>query len=348
MPSGSGILGNTNTWTELTSLTSVTLDPDGTAAGPTNNYGWQSVIADPSNPGHIYASATYQGIWKTTNYGATWNLVVPSGSDPAMNGRSALAFAPDGSYLLATALYPINSYSNGCWKSTDKGLTWTRNNVGAPNGDDIGGIAILSTDKTKVIAVSHSSPYDVFESSDSGQTFTNRGPAGTSAAGAADVIWLDSTHLLAIGAGDNASGDGTWLGTWGGSSWSWSSVDTQQHWHGASQIYQNGSTIITGGGFGVRKSTNSGASFTQVDANNSASLVATASYLYSTTSYALNSGSFGPNLMRAPLPSGSAFSAMTAPGWMVNGALSSCAVTDGSKWAVFMACWCAGLGMYVE
>ncbi len=46
------------------------------------NGGTQSVEADPSNPSNLYAEFNCQGIWKSTDYGATW-------SGPINTGRNA-------------------------------------------------------------------------------------------------------------------------------------------------------------------------------------------------------------------------------------------------------------------
>src|SRR6185436_8015941 len=104
--STAGGTGSTGTWVNVTPAR-INLDPDGTAAGMDNNFGVQGVWADPSRPGTLYAPVTYQGLWKSVDYGLTWMKVIASGASPADQGRTALQIAPDGSYLLATSLYPI-------------------------------------------------------------------------------------------------------------------------------------------------------------------------------------------------------------------------------------------------
>jgi hypothetical protein len=107
--------GGGGTWVDVTPP-GISLDPNGTVAGASNNYGVQGVHADPSRPGTFYASVTYQGLWKSTDYGLTWSkVVVTSGPNPMDNGRPNLDVASDGSYLISTALYPINGISNGAW-----------------------------------------------------------------------------------------------------------------------------------------------------------------------------------------------------------------------------------------
>ena len=117
---------------------------------------------------------TYQGLWKSVDYGLTWSHVtVTSGSSPADNGRSNIRVAPDGSYILATSLYPVNSVSNGAWKSLDGGQSWTRYQVGAANGDDLNSFDINPNDKMHVLASPHSPPQPICSSP---VTAAGRGP----------------------------------------------------------------------------------------------------------------------------------------------------------------------------
>lgn len=352
------ITGAIGAWVNVTPG-AILLGPDDTAAGVGNNFGVQGVIADPSRLGYCYAPVTYQGIWESSDYGLTWAKIPITGTDPIANGRPSLRVLPNGT-MISTALYPIGGVSNGFWKSTNNGRTWARAAVGAPNGDDIGGIEYLTSDPTRMIAVSHSdggSGFQFFESRDTGATWNNQGlPGGTGAigaGGAGDVIWLDADTLLAIGQGDNGAGPGTYRGVRSGSTWpwtwTWTSVDTQQHWHSASQITKSGANVWTGGGFGIRKSTNTGTAFTQVNATNSGSVVATPNNLYSATSYAINTGSWGPSVMKAPLPAGDTWSAMTTPGGMTNGWLYSAVLQDGIGGVVLVGGhWCAGIWRYRE
>jgi len=47
------------------------------------NGGTQSVQADPSNPSNLYAEFNCQGIWKSTDYGATWTGPINTGMNAA-------------------------------------------------------------------------------------------------------------------------------------------------------------------------------------------------------------------------------------------------------------------------
>jgi hypothetical protein len=347
-----GVAGGGGTWTNVTPA-GITLDPNGTAAGPLNNYGVQGVHADPSRPGTFYASVTYQGLWKSTDYGLTWSKVtVTSGPNPMDNARPNIDVASDGTYIIGTALYPINGISNGAWKSTNGGQTWTRYTVGAANGDDMGRFAIHPTATNRVLGGPHSAPYHMFESRDGGQTWTDQGAPG--GATAASLAWIDDNTVLAISDGDNGAGNGTWRGVRSGSvwpwSWTWTYVSTQQHWHGDTQIYIDPSTraIFTGGGFGVQRSTDNGLTWTTVSSTNSSSIVGTGAYLYATGNYATG-GSFGPYLMHAQRANGGAsWVADTNPPAMNNGWLYAASGLQNSHYVVIGGNWLAGIWRMVE
>jgi hypothetical protein len=344
--------GGGGTWVDVTPP-GISLDPNGTVAGASNNYGVQGVHADPSRPGTFYASVTYQGLWKSTDYGLTWSkVVVTSGPNPMDNGRPNLDVASDGTYLISTALYPINGISNGAWKSLNGGQTWTRYNVGAPNGDDMGQFAIHPTNTSRVVGRPHSSPYHLFESRDGGQTWTDQGSMG--GATSADVSWIDDDTLLAISDGDAGTGNGTWRGVRSGSTWpwtwTWTYVSTQQHWHGDSQAYIDPTTkaIFTGGGHGIQKSTDGGRTWTTVSSTNSGSLVGTGTNIYSTANYATG-GTFGPWLMHSSRATGGvSWVADTNPANFDNGWLYAAASFNGTKWVVVGGNWLAGIWRMVE
>jgi hypothetical protein len=343
--------GPAGTWTNVTP-SGICLDPNCTAAGANNNYGVQGVYADPARPGTLYSPVTYQGLWKSTDYGLTWSkVVVTSGPAPMDHSRGNIRIAPDGSYMIAAALYPRNGIANGAWKSLDGGQTWTRYTVGSTY-DDLQNFSINPNDKSRVIASPHSPPFNMWESRDGGQTYANMGPAGNTSFG--HYFWIDDNTMLAIGDGDNGSGPGTWRGVRSGTAWpwtwTWTRVSTQQHWHGSSQIYIDPASgaIFTGGGYGIQKSVDGGRTWTVVSTRYSGGIVGTATTLYSTSNYA-NTMGFGPDLMRSSRTAGgTSWTADTPPSAMNNGWIAAAAVNDGTRWVIVSGNWNAGLWRYVE
>jgi hypothetical protein len=348
-PQGTG--GSPGQWSNVTP-SGICLTPGCTYAGSDQNFGVQGVHADPARPGTLYAPVTYQGLWKSTDYGLTWSkVVVTSGPAPMDSSRGNICIAPDGSYIIGAALYPNNGIQNGAWKSTDGGKTWTRYNTGA-TFEDLQHLAINPNDKNRVIASPHSPPYVMFESRDGGQTFTNMGPVGNTTFG--HYFWVDDNTILVISDGEAGPGPGTWRGVRSGSTWpwtwTWTRVSNQQHWHGSSQAFVDpgGTEIFTGGAYGVQKSTDKGLTWTVVSTRYSAGIVATPNNLYSTSNYASNAG-FGPDLQHASRATGgTSWVADPPPPGMNNGWIHAATVFDGSKWIVISGNWLAGIWRVVE
>jgi hypothetical protein len=348
-PGGGGV---NMSWTNVTPA-GISLDPNGTIAGAGQNFGVQGVTADPARPGTLYTPVTYQGLWKSTDYGQTWSRVtVTSGPDPIANGRAQIDIAPDGSYMIAISLYPINGVTNGSWKSLNGGQTWTRYNTGA-DGEDVMQIMINPFDKSRVLVAAHHAPFRVYESRDAGQTYTDLGDVGGAVAPV--FVWLDSDTVMAVGDGDNnPAGAGSWRGvrsrsTWPWT-WTWTRVSTQQHWHGSTQIFidPTSGAVFMGGGFGIQKSTDNGVSWTTVSSTYSAGIVGTATKLYSTSNYASLAG-FGPNLMIADRAAGgTAWTNATGPAAMNNGWIHAAVVHDGSRYIIVSGNWLAGIWRHVE
>ena len=83
-----------------------------------------AMAVDPVNQGTVYAGTLYQGLWKTTDCGSSWQLV-PTGSNAADVNRGmnwTLAIDPQE----PDVVYTNSGYgSNGLFKSKDGGVNWT-------------------------------------------------------------------------------------------------------------------------------------------------------------------------------------------------------------------------------
>jgi hypothetical protein len=349
-------------WIDVTP-SEVSMDPNFSATD--RNYGAQQVVADPVNPGTFYLTVTYQGVWRSLDFGATWTRLT-AGDQGMDNGRPAMEIAPDGSYILSTLLYPINDFSNGCWKSEagdlELGRVWRRIEVpGVPAGDDMNQYEIDPLQRAHVVAIPHTPTGYFYESLDAGETWT---PVPVSSAGSpARLHLIDSSTVLAIY--DWGSGKNPQLGRKSNRTWSWTETSTkdeagnkvagQTAFHADQQIYVDSvhRLIYTGGPEGVHRSSDSGLTWTKLStpADASEGLVATDTKLYSMASYAFNSKPFAPRFMigpRDPDAKGSDWTAPATPEKLTNGWLKAGVAKNGRHFVIVAGMWNAGIWIYIE
>ncbi|HWG58016.1 MAG TPA: hypothetical protein VN661_03120 [Candidatus Acidoferrales bacterium] len=131
----------------------------------------------PSEPNVFYMAANDGGVWKTTDYGRTW--------DPIFDGQptgsvGALAVAPSNPNVIYVGSgeglqRPDLSTGDGIYKSTDAGKTW--NHLGLRDGQQIASIMIDPRDPNRVFVAVLGHPYGpntergVFRSTDGGATW---------------------------------------------------------------------------------------------------------------------------------------------------------------------------------
>jgi hypothetical protein len=316
----------------------VHLAPDFNSAG---NFGAQDVVADPSRPGTFYAFICYQGVWKSSDFGASWAKVDTDNN--LEQGRPwGEAIAPDGSYMLACTGYGTARW--GAWKSTNGGVTWSKHPI-ADNSDPYM-FDIDPNNKNHVISTSHSVG-NVYESMDGGDTWTDKGDAGVGGSGYAFFI-TSTTWLLVAQSG----GGGTLRSTNSGSGWS--HVGAMEHVHGGEQIFVDPTNhdIYVGAHStvsGVYRSTDGGASFNQVSSAQSAAIVATGSTIYGMDSGASQSGN-PPNPHISARANGATWTSISVPAGMTNGPKRADVGRDPvtGKWVIVAGNWNAGIWRYIE
>jgi len=150
-------------------------------AGPYNVGGRiTSVAASPGLPGVIYAGAALGGVFKSTDYGASWQPI--SDIVPSLSVGD-LALDPNDPNVLYFGTGEANasgdSYAGtGLYRTTDGGVTWQY--LGLPESRHIGRIAIdpTNTDRIFVAAVgslfSPNPARGVYRSTDRGQTWEQK------------------------------------------------------------------------------------------------------------------------------------------------------------------------------
>ena len=128
---GNVSMGTPGVWENVTPA-GISLDQQDPGGG--DNYGVQDVLADPARPSDLYAFVCYQGVWRSTNYGVTWNQV-SSDVNWGKPWGEAIDPNPNRDPNTAPVLYAGGSNAVGFFKSTDFGETWTITALPAEFGD---------------------------------------------------------------------------------------------------------------------------------------------------------------------------------------------------------------------
>ncbi len=151
-------VGEAGAWVNITPP-QVTLDGDATV-GAGKNFGTNAFVIDPSNSATLYLGTSGQGIYKTTDCGATWAHVNTGRNGATLdNGRQwAMLIDPtDPNVLYANSGY---GPANGIFKSTNGGIDWDQ--ILSPDvaknfifGGFVGGIAMDPTNHAHLILWPH-------------------------------------------------------------------------------------------------------------------------------------------------------------------------------------------------
>jgi photosystem II stability/assembly factor-like uncharacterized protein len=128
-------------------------------------------------PNVFYMAAVNGGVWKTTDFGNTWN---PIFDDQPTGSVGALAVAPSDPNVIYVGSgeglqRPDLATGDGVYKSTDGGKTWTH--LGLRDAQQIAAIVVDAKDPNRLFVAALGHPYGpnaergVFRSTDGGQTF---------------------------------------------------------------------------------------------------------------------------------------------------------------------------------
>jgi len=338
------------------------------------NGGTQSVEADPSNPSNLYAEFNCQGIWKSTDYGATWTGPINTGRNAATVSDcvGGITVSPSGGGDgggdggPAPTLYQgcIGGSGEGFWKSVDGGVNWTKYFV-APGGvlrQDYYAPLVDPYNKNHLIMAGHEHD-SIVESTDGGQKWTavrlNDGMLTNGRTGF--VFFINTgdagtTHGTWLWIGEQSGGlNGTWRTTNSGASWV--QVDKNEHPLGAAQIYQpdtSGVLFMAGSnsilGQGVLRSADYGQTWTHVGLTNNESVVfGTSKNVYSMFGFAAGPGAtFDSSFEVAVQPGDGTWVAPGTPAGLTQGAAQISGVNDGSNNILVGAMWNSGLWRYIE
>jgi hypothetical protein len=332
---------------------------------PTIDFGTTTIQVDPRRPSNLYAQFGSQGVFRSTDFGASFAKINVTRT---MEGAGGIAIA-DGGAGNPPILYDGNlrgsalgqGWYPGFWKSTDGGFNWTQYPVTPlPSGRlDVYPPTVDPYDPQHLIMCGHEMDVMV-QSTDGGLTWTNVSlNAGMNSSGGTSFAFF-------IDCGNAAATRNTWLyitqqnaGTWrttncGGS---WTKVDNNTHPHGACQIYQaapNGAVYMAGVysslGWGVLRSTDLGITWIHVGATGSQTIVfGTPNKVYAMYGWAVGTGTLDPSLEIAAQPGITGWTASATPAGMHMSGAAQVAVTyNGTHYVIVDANWTAGLWRYIE
>jgi hypothetical protein len=230
-----------------------------------DTFGTNWVAMDPSNLGTLYTNVDQQGIWKTTDFGTTWNRLGTPGTydfsgetDYIDNAIRVLVDPNDPDHLIATQ--GVAGSTLGFWVSTDGGANWHIpagfDDIVSTTTNDVTTMVVDPTDFDHVLLGSHS-PWagsvvaGILETTDGGLTFTAHAAPGSWPAGSHGIAFLydpateqgnSDTWLV------TTDSDGFWRTTNGGSSWTQVASGTgyQAVHHGADFHYDSNGRLWTG------------------------------------------------------------------------------------------------------
>jgi photosystem II stability/assembly factor-like uncharacterized protein len=145
--------------------------------GPFRGGRTRAATGVPGQPNVFYVGQVNGGVWKSTDYGRTWNPIFDGESSQSVG---AIAVAPSDSNVVYVASgeglhRPDLSVGNGIYRSADAGKTWER--LGLRDGQQIPSLAVDPRDPNKLFAAVLGHPYGpneergIFRSTDGGRNW---------------------------------------------------------------------------------------------------------------------------------------------------------------------------------
>jgi len=145
--------------------------------GPYRGGRARAVAGVPSQPNVFYMGQVNGGVWKSDDYGRTWN---PIFDDQPTQSIGAIAVALSNPNIVYVASgeglqRPDLAVGDGIYRSADAGKTWTH--LGLRDGQQIPALAVDPRDPNRLFAAVLGHPYGpneergIFRSTDGGQTW---------------------------------------------------------------------------------------------------------------------------------------------------------------------------------
>jgi len=350
------------TWTNVTPTSIDLVD-----ALSCSNYGTEAVQVDPAHPSNLYVEFNCQGIYKSTDYGATWSGPINTGSNGALvtDCAGGITISPTSTATVPTIYEScIRGTGIGFWKSVDGGVNWTRYVV-APSGtsrQDYYPAVVDPYDSNHLLMCGHEQNFLV-QSVDGGKNWTNVSMnSGMVQNGGTCAIFFINT-------GNAATTRTTWLwlaqvtggliGTWrtANSGAAWVQVDKNEHPHGSSEIYQpdNNGVVYMAGlystfGWGVLKSGDYGQTWSHVGiATNETVVWGTSKNVYAMYGWPIGAGqNVDPTFELGAQPGNGTWVKPGTPAGLTQGPGQVTVVNDGTHNIFLGAMFNGGLWRYIE
>ena len=145
--------------------------------GPLRGGRTRAVSGVPDQPNVFYIGQVNGGVWKSDDYGRTWEPIFDSQPTQSIG---AIAVAPSDSNVIYVASgeglhRPDLSVGDGIYKSTDAGKTWTH--LGLRDGQQIPALVVDPHDSNRLFAAVLGHPYGpneergIYKSTDGGATW---------------------------------------------------------------------------------------------------------------------------------------------------------------------------------
>jgi photosystem II stability/assembly factor-like uncharacterized protein len=145
--------------------------------GPFRGGRTRAATGVPNQPNVFYVGAVDGGVWKSDDYGRTWNPIFDGQPTQSIGAIAVAASAPNTVYVASgEGLHrPDLSVGNGIYKSTNGGKTWTH--LGLLDSQQIPALAVDRHNPDRLFAAVLGHPYGpnsergIFRSSDGGATW---------------------------------------------------------------------------------------------------------------------------------------------------------------------------------
>jgi photosystem II stability/assembly factor-like uncharacterized protein len=205
--------------------------------GPMRGGRTRAAAGVPTQPNVFYVGQVNGGVWKSNDYGRTWNPIFDQQPTQSIGAIAVAASDPNIVYVgSGEGLHrPDLSVGDGIYKSTDAGKTWTH--LGLRDGQQIPALAVDPRDPNKVFAAVLGHPYGpnqergIYRSTDGGQNW-QRVISKDENTGGSDVeidpsnpdvvyasMWEVREGPWEDGNEKNGTGGGLFKSTDGGSTW---------------------------------------------------------------------------------------------------------------------------------